>query len=118
MDRFVGPLAFECATCRVVTEIIDPDHHGCRAELARLKGMVEAVEGHSGPRERYACRLCGQSRSQHLTAAFGSWDVAYDLAEQDPALPVGDFFKTFTLRAGCEACPRRSWTRIARFQDL
>lgn len=113
-----GPLAFECATCRATTEIIDPARHGCRAELARLKGAPEAVEVFPRPRDRYACRHCGQSRSQNLAAAFGSWDAAYELAEKDPDTPLSDFFKTFSLRAGCENCRRQFWTMVARFDDL
>ena len=118
MNRFVGPLSFECATCRKITEIIDPARHGCRAELARLNGTPEAVEMFPRPRDRYVCRQCGQSRSQNIAAAFGSWDAAYELAEKAPRTPLGDFFRTFTLRAGCENCRYQYWTMIARFEDL
>lgn len=82
---FVGPLLLrwddDSETC-----VFDSDIHGYHGELnssAKIRG--------SGNAKIYNCIRCGHDRFR-VAVQFDYWDACDDLLEDEPELPVQDYF--------------------------
>jgi hypothetical protein len=103
-DTFVGPLTFDCANCGKIHTILDSDRHGYHAEVHdgpdAYRGVKYRGEGVPQP---WACPNCTAEQSE-ATAIFIYWHAVRDDAEDEPELPIGDFFNEFMLIARCVGC--------------
>jgi hypothetical protein len=98
-DTFSSPLAFECAGCQRVTEILDTSQHGWEAE-----GGLESNKCRGeGARVRYRCPTCGRERLR-ITVAFWYWNAAFDELVGEPGLPAEDYFNEFQAFGTCVGC--------------
>lgn len=99
--RFVGALAFHCAQCRTVTEIIDTQMCGCQAVLARQRGTGTAPQGRAAPRQAFSCPGCGGGVFQ-ANVEFSWRGLALTRPESSP--PPQDLFNEFFLDGACQRC--------------
>jgi hypothetical protein len=101
---FVSPLAFECASCGQVTEILDTDVHGYHAEVAKIEGGIGSskIRG-KGTRKAFACPDCTKDLFR-INVGFVYWD--FDLMLDEPDLPGEDFFNEFLMDCTCLGCGR------------
>lgn len=102
-EGFVSPLAFQCAACEEITELLDTDRHGYHAAVARLQNHSTGSCYHrgEGPRKAFLCPGCG-GQSFAITVGFVYWNID-ELAEYfDKAWE--DLFSLFLCECRCEAC--------------
>ena len=105
-ECFLGPLAFECSQCRVVTELLDTDRHGYHAETARLEGGIGSVKLRGqGPRQSFPCPKC-QTDIITLEVGFVFWNPE-DLAELFET-DWENVFNEFLCRCQCRGCGETS----------
>lgn len=106
-ECFLTPLAFECAACNQVTELLDTDLHGYHAEVARLEGDeagAAKLRG-KGPRQAFRCPGCG-GHSFEVTVGFVFWNPD-ELAEEFDA-HWEDLFSVFLCHCKCDGCGQSS----------
>jgi hypothetical protein len=98
----VSPLAFQCAACSQVTELLNTDIHGYHAEVGKLEGGTGSSKlCGSGPRSGHTCPSC-QKNVFRMVAGFVYWD--FDIIEDEPELPAQEFFNVFLLYCTCANC--------------
>jgi hypothetical protein len=95
-DTFSSPLAFECAGCGRVTEILDTRRHGWEVEC----GLESNKYRGEGARARYHCPSCGKDRFR-ITVAFWYWDAAFDELVGEPDLAAENYFNEFQAFGTC-----------------
>jgi hypothetical protein len=98
-DLFLGPLAAECATCSVVTELMNPEVHGYNGEIDSNSTMVG-----EGPRRRYPCPGCGEEGMRLFP-----WFIYRDERDEEwleSERPRQDYFGAFGLHGECRRCGR------------
>lgn len=103
----LGPLGFECLSCKAITEFFDTDVHGYHAEVARLEGSdggSSKLRG-SGPRQAFPCPGC-QGENFSVIVAFVFWN-ADELAEEFDG-NWQDLFNVFLCYVTCASCGRVS----------
>ena len=104
---FVSPLAFRCADCGRVAEIIDTGIHGYDGENDAMAGKINKTT-YRGEGERTASRCpdCGE-RTYTVTISVSYPD--FDIIEDEPELKprAQDFFMAFDCRGHCPACGRK-----------
>jgi hypothetical protein len=95
--HFVGPLTLrwndDSESC-----VFDSDIHGYHGEMdssAKIRG--------SGDAKIYICRQCGHNRFR-VVVQFDYWDACDDLEEDDPDLPVQDYFCNVIFAGTCTKC--------------
>jgi hypothetical protein len=101
-EAFVSPLAFVCARCDRITEIIDTDRHGYHGEMD-----CAAVYRGEGPRQPFCCPVCGKQWFS-LVVTFVYWDATFDLTTDEPEIPLEDYFNGFQAHGTCVGCGRVS----------
>jgi hypothetical protein len=107
---FITPMAFHCAVCRRVTEIIDTDEDGAGAELAKLEGADSGCTAYrgEGPRQAYPCPKCAESRGE-VTLTFSYHpDYIYDLEDDGIEFPFENLFFWFHAHSRCALCGEQS----------
>ncbi|MFN9753373.1 MAG: hypothetical protein ACK57U_18535 [Planctomycetota bacterium] len=57
----------------------------------------------SGDAKIYICRQCGHNRFR-VVVQFDYWDACDDLEEDDPDLPVQDYFCNVIFAGTCTKC--------------
>lgn len=94
---FVGPLHLrwddDSETC-----VFDSDIHGYHGEMdssAKIRG--------SGNRKIYKCLKCGHDRFR-VAVQFDYWDACDALLEDEPELPVQDYFCNVIFAGACQNC--------------
>ena len=109
-SEFVGPLGFECADCRKVTEVFDTKQHGYHAEACASSSKIRG----EGAREAFACPSCTGKSFEVLTSFF-FWPASIDLIEDEPEFEsrAQDLFCEFVANGRCQECGK-----IARFTDF
>ena len=106
-ECFLSPLAFECAVCKAVTELLDTDRHGYHSEVARLEGDEDGsakLRG-DGPRQAYLCPECG-GKVFEVMVGFVFWhpdELAEEFDEQ-----WEDLFSVFLCHCKCAGCGKSS----------
>lgn len=113
-EMFVSPIAFRCAACGRVAELLDTAQHGYDAECAkRFGGKVFPGFRGEGERDGSACPECGAD-AHRVRAEF--YFAHFDLIEDEPDLaPVAqEFFDAFGCFGSCDACGH-NWL-IASFE--
>lgn len=106
-ECFLSPLAFECAACTAITEILDTDRHGYHAEVSRREGdnIGSGKLRGEGPRHSFSCPGCGAPEFT-LTLGFVFW-YPDELAEEfDDAWE--DLFSVFLCHCQCANCAQIS----------
>jgi hypothetical protein len=100
-DIFVSPLALECATCAMVTELIDTDQHGYDAELGHGSATIRG----KGPRTHFACDKCGvQPMTAFARFEHSGEELGDSFLEGHPN--TQDYFSWFSLVGTCDGCKR------------
>jgi hypothetical protein len=103
-EDFVGPLAVQCVSCRVVRELINTDRDGYDAEIGD-----SCVESGKGARQVWMCDSC-KSSDGPLIASFG-----YQFEpDAEVALRHQDYFDAFILTHFCRK--RRKAVQVAMFE--
>lgn len=94
---FVGPLSLRWAdgsdTC-----VFDSDVHGYHGEMdssAKIRGI--------GIPTSFKCLKCGTDRFR-VSVQFDYWDACDDLLEDEPDLPVQDYFCNVIFTGRCASC--------------
>lgn len=94
---FVGPLNLrwndDTETC-----VFDSDIHGYHGEMdssAKICG--------NGNAKIYKCSKCGSDQFR-LTVQFDYWDACDDLLEDEPELPVENYFCNVIFAGACANC--------------
>jgi hypothetical protein len=94
---FVGPLSLrwndDTETC-----VFDSDihgYHGAMDSSAKIRG--------DGNAKTYKCCKCGNDQF-HVTVQFDYWDACDDLLEDQPELPVQDYFCNVIFAGACTKC--------------
>jgi hypothetical protein len=101
-NLFVTPIAFQCAQCCSVSEVIDTAVHGYHAEVGKLEGGVgSATIRGSGPRSVFKCPNCNKTGFQ-ITVGFVYWD--FDIMYDEPDLSRQNFFNVFLMYGHCQNC--------------
>jgi hypothetical protein len=106
-ECFLSPLAFECASCNAVTELLDTDRHGYHAEVARRQGDEggSAKLRGTGPRQSFTCPACG-GKLFGIQVGFVFW-YPDELAEEfDDAWE--ELFSIFLCHCKCVGCGQTS----------
>jgi hypothetical protein len=106
-ECFLSPLAFECAACQAVTELLDTDRHGYHPEVARREGDEDAsakLRG-AGPRQAFRCPGCG-GQAFGVTVGFVFW-YPDELAEEFEG-GWEDLFSVFLCHCRCAGCGQTS----------
>jgi hypothetical protein len=99
---FVSPLAFKCASCQQMSEILDTKVHGYHAEVAKIEGGTGSVKFRgSGDRKTFTCSNCANSRFK-ITVGFVYWD--FDMILDEPGLAAENFFNEFLMYCLCADC--------------
>jgi hypothetical protein len=111
----LSPLAFRCAKCGTVTEIIDTNEHGYDAENGKIiesEFRSSTIRG-NGERSAFPCTECKETEFQP-TALFmhSHFDLIEDFPELEPR--VQDFFDAFGCKGKCANCGTES--SIADFE--
>jgi DNA-directed RNA polymerase subunit RPC12/RpoP len=101
-DIFVSPLGFKCASCGVITELLDTDRHGYHACL----GCSSKIRG-KGRRSAYACRDCSGLEFTVLVA-FLFWAGAIEVFLDEPDGAFEESFNEFLCYCSCAGCGRVS----------
>jgi hypothetical protein len=103
-ECFLSPLAFECATCKAATELLDTDRHGYHPEVARRAGDDEGgstkLRG-EGPRQAFRCPGCG-GLAFGVTVGFVFWGTDELAEEFDDHWE--ELFSIFLCYCKCAAC--------------
>ena len=108
---FVGPLAFECAESKRVTEVLDTNQHGYHAEACDSQSHLCG----EGPREAFACAGCKEKQFE-VTTSFFFWPASVDLVEDEPEEfeeRAQDLFNEFVAHGRCVGCGA-----LSRFTDF
>jgi hypothetical protein len=100
---FLSPLAFECAACKAVTELLDTDRHGYHAEVARRQGdkTGSAKLRGGGPRQSFICPSCS-GELFGVTVGFVFWypdELAEEFDGEWEAL-----YSVFLCHCKCAGC--------------
>jgi hypothetical protein len=105
-ESFVGPLAFRCASCAKVAEIMDPAIHGLNGEIDRRAGRVSKDSRLTGERKPFPCLDCAAT-SYAVTLGF-SFDH-FDVVEDEPELESvsQDWFHSFSCNGRCVKCGKQ-----------
>lgn len=106
-ECFLSPLAFECAACKVVTEMLDTDRHGYHAELARREGdeAGSAKLRGEGPRKMFKCPACS-GELFGVTVGFVFW-YPDELAEEFDG-EWEELYNVFLCHCKCAGCGQTS----------
>ena len=94
---FIGPLTLRW-TDGTKSCVFDSDIHGYHGEMdssAKLRG--------EGAAKAFACTKCGHDHSW-VTVQFDYWDACDDLLEDEPDLPVQDYFCNIIFFGACAKC--------------
>jgi hypothetical protein len=114
-ETFLSPLAFRCAKCGMLTELIDTNEHGYDAENGKeLKSEYRGatIRG-NGERIAFPCRNCKKTEIEPTARFFHShFDLIEDFPELEPR--VQDFFDAFGCSGKCTTCGTES--SIADFE--
>ena len=94
---FVGPLALRWPDGKAST-IFDSDIHGYHGEM----DSSVKICGDGDP-QVFACVDCG-NRTFKCQAIFDYWDACDDLLDDEPELPVQDYFCNILVRGLCSKC--------------
>lgn len=112
---FGSPLAFLCASCDQITEIIDTKKHGYDSEMGLAgEGKSWDVNYHgSGPRQVVQCPNCSRNEFAITTNYSHSH---FDHVEDEPELEprAQDYFDCFACRGKCTEC--RTESVLASFE--
>ncbi len=102
-ECFLSPLAFECNTCKKVTEILDTNLHGYHSDVARREenDLGSGKLRGEGPRKAFACTGCASTQF-NVTVAFVFW-YADELAEEFEDR-WEDLFNVFLCECKCVSC--------------
>lgn len=94
---FIGPLNLrwndDTETC-----VFDSDIHGYHGEMdssAKIRGIGNA--------KIYKCSKCSHDQFS-VTVQFDYWDACDDLLEDEPELPVQDYFCNVIFAGTCTKC--------------
>jgi hypothetical protein len=107
-ECFLSPLAFECATCKAATELLDTDRHGYHPEVARRAGHDGGVSTKlrgEGPRQASRCPSCG-GQVFEVKVGFVFWGPG-ELAEEFVD-HWEELFSVFLCYCKCAACGQTS----------
>jgi hypothetical protein len=99
--EFVSPLSVVWAGTDRPALLLDTNVHGYHGEMdasSKLRG--------EGEPEAFVCSSCRGSQFR-FEVRLHYWGAAYDLWEDEPELPVQDYFNLFTLIATCNSCRRK-----------
>jgi hypothetical protein len=112
-ESLIGPIAFRCASCAKVAEIMDPAVHGLNGEIDRRGGRVSKDDRLTGKRQPFPCVDCAAT-VYAVTVGF-SYDH-FDAVEDEPELePVSqDWFHSFSCNGRCVKC--RKQQTIANYE--
>ena len=94
---FVGPLNLRWND-NTETCVFDSDIHGYHGEMdssAKIRG--------NGNAKIYKCSTCGHNQFR-VTVQFDYWDACDDLLEDEPELPVQDYFCNVIFAGACTKC--------------
>ena len=99
---FVSPLAFECASCSQMMQILDTDLHGYHAEVSKIEGGIGSskVRG-TGVAQTFSCPNCTKDQFR-INVGFVYWD--FEIVLDEPDLPGEDFFNVFLMDCTCVNC--------------
>jgi hypothetical protein len=106
-ECFLSPLAFECATCQAVTELLDTSRHGYHAEVARRAGEdggAGKLRG-AGPRQAFRCPGC-RGNVFGITVGFVFWNPDELAEEFDDRWE--ELFSVFLCHCQCAGCEQIS----------
>ena len=95
---FVSPLYLQRTCDSEQSLILDTDVHGYHGELkssAKLRG--------TGAPELYSCGACSGDRF-FVQVTFDYASAAQDLWDDEPDIPIEDYFTGFTLTGSCVNC--------------
>ena len=106
-ECFLSPLAFECAACHAVTELLDTDRHGYHAEIARREGhgVGSAKRRGEGPPKQFICPGCSGEWFA-VTVGFVFWypDELAELFDGE----WEDLYNVFLCHCRCASCGQTS----------
>jgi hypothetical protein len=96
---FVSPLAFQCANCDRVIQIIDTNKHGYDGECGHGAATIRG----EGERATFACQFCCEMTFRVATSFQHSH---FDIIEDEPELePVAqNYFDWFACKGVCTNC--------------
>jgi hypothetical protein len=97
---FASPLSIHWTSEASANPMLDTAIHGYNGE----QGWGSAVRG-EGAQLAWSCVAC-HSSTFRMSANFGYWDAVDDLWDDEPALPIQDYFTSFFLVATCASCGR------------
>lgn len=103
---FITPLSFECGACSTVSQIVDTDIHGYHAEVGKIEGGIGSAKlrGKGNP-VPFVCPKCSGTVFS-VIVGFVYWD--FDIIQDEPELPVQEFFNVFLIYGVCTNCGKAS----------
>lgn len=94
---FVSPLSLRWDD-ESEARVYDSDIHGYHGEM----DSATKIRG-TGNAKIYKCSMCGHDHF-HITVQFDYWDACVDLLEDEPDLPVEDYFCNVIFAGYCVNC--------------